>query len=65
MEQVTFSEFYSLMDIAGIIIVEDTIEFDLSRKAIMYDYLMLIDNDKNRIIDNIYPKLFTEQYLKR
>lgn len=27
MEQVTFSEFYSLMDIAGIIIVEDTIEF--------------------------------------
>ena len=54
MEQVTFSEFYSLMDIAGIIIVEDTIEFDLSRKAIMYDYLMLIDNDKNRIIDNIY-----------
>lgn len=52
MEQVTFSEFYSLMDIAGIIIVEDTIEFDLSRKAIMYDYLMLIDNDKNRIIDN-------------
>ena len=51
MEQVTFSEFYSLMDIAGIIIVEDTIEFDLSRKAIMYDYLMLIDNDKNRIID--------------
>lgn len=56
MEQVTFSEFYSLMDIAGIIIVEDTIEFDLSRKAIMYDYLMLIDNDKNRIIDNIYSE---------
>ena len=44
MEQIAFNEFYSLMDISGIIIIEDSIEFESSRSAIMYDYLMM-END--------------------
>lgn len=53
MEQVTFNEFYSLMNIAGIIIVEDSIEFDLSRTAVMYDYLMLPDDEIEGLLTNI------------
>ena len=53
MEYVAFNEFYSLMNIAGIIIVEDSIEFDLSRKAVMYDCLMLTDNEKENLVTNI------------
>lgn len=34
MEHVAFNEFYSLMNIAGIIIVEDSVEFDLSRSQL-------------------------------
>lgn len=53
MEQVAFNEFYSLMNIAGIIIVEDSIEFDLSRKSVMYDCLMLTDDERENLIANI------------
>lgn len=53
MEEVSFNEFYSLMNIAGMIIVEDSIEFDLSRKSVMYDYLMLTDDEKENLITNI------------
>lgn len=54
MEEVSFNEFYSLMNIAGIIIVEDSIEFDLSRKSVMYDYFMLTDDEKENLITNIF-----------
>lgn len=53
MEHVAFNEFYSLMNIAGIIIVEDSVEFDLSRKAVMYDCLMLTDDEKENLVTNI------------
>lgn len=53
MEQIAFNEFYSLMNIAGIIIVEDSIEFDLSRTAVMYDYLMLPDDEIESLLTNI------------
>ena len=53
MEHVTYNEFYSLMDISGIIVIEDSIEFDLSRTAVMYDYLMLMDEDRENLIFNI------------
>ena len=42
MEHVAFNEFYSLMNIAGIIIVEDSVEFDLSRKSVMYELIRRI-----------------------
>ena len=57
MENVAFNEFYSLMNIAGIIIVEDSIEFDFSRKAVMYDYLMLTDDER----ENLMAKILGEQ----
>lgn len=50
MEQVAFNEFYSLMNIAGIIIVEDSIKFDLSRKSVMYDCLMLTDDERGNLV---------------
>lgn len=53
MEQVAYNEFYSLMNIAGIIIVEDSIEFELSRTAIMYDYLMMPDNEAEYLLTHI------------
>lgn len=53
MEQVAFNEFYSLMNITGIIIVEDSIEFDLSRKSVMYDCLMLTDDERENLVANI------------
>ncbi len=53
MEQVAFNEFYSLMNIAGIIIVEDSIEFELSRTAIMYDYLMMSNNEVENLLAHI------------
>lgn len=53
MEQVAFNELYSLMNIAGIIIVEDSMDFDLSRTAIMYDYLLLTNSDKEILNQNI------------
>lgn len=53
MEQVAFNEFYSLMNIAGIIIVEDSIKFDLSRKSVMYDCLMLTDDERGNLVANI------------
>ena len=56
MEHVTFNEFYALMNIAGIIIVEDSIEFDMSRKAIMYNCLMLKDDEKENLLRNISDK---------
>lgn len=61
MEQIAFNEFYSLMNIAGIIIVEDSIEFDLSRTAIMYDYLMLPDNEIENLLTNILDKNVKEK----
>ena len=56
MEHVAFNEFYSLMNIAGIIIVEDSVEFDLSRKAVMYDCLMLTDDEKENLVTNVSDK---------
>ena len=58
MEQVSFDEFFSLMDISGVIIIEDTMEYDLSRTAIMYDYLLMADEDRSRLLsDNISEEL--------
>lgn len=53
MEQVAFNEFYLLMDISGIIVVEDSIEFDLSRNAVLYDYLMLTDGERDKLLSSI------------
>lgn len=63
MEQVTFNEFYSLMDISGIIVVEDTIEFDLSRKAVLYDYLMLTDMDRENLISKVVGEQMKEKLI--
>lgn len=61
MEQVTYDEFYSLMDIAGVIVIEDTMEFDSSRTAIMYDYLIMTDSDRKNIITNISSRQLGEK----
>lgn len=64
MEHVAFNEFYSLMNIAGIIIVEDSIEFDLSRKAVMYDCLMLTDGEKENLVTNISDEQVKSKLIK-
>lgn len=64
MEHVAFYEFYSLMNIAGIIIVEDSIEFDLSRKAVMYDCLMLTDGEKENLVTNISDEQVKSKLIK-
>ncbi|MCM1155329.1 MAG: hypothetical protein NC314_01475 [Roseburia sp.] len=64
MEQVAFNEFYLLMNIAGIIIIEDTIEFALSRTAVVYDYLMLTDDDKENLVTNISKEQMKDKLCK-
>lgn len=61
MEQISYKEFYSLMGIAGVIIVEDQIKFDFSRKAIIFDYLMMADTDREDLISNIEEKILKDK----
>jgi len=61
MEQVSYDEFYALMDISGVIVVEDTMEFDFSRTAIMYDYLIMTDSDRKNMITNISSRQLGEK----
>ena len=64
MEHVAFNEFYSLMNIAGIIIVEDSVEFDLSRKSVMYDCLMLTNDEKENLVTNISDEQIKNKLIK-
>lgn len=61
MEEISYNEFYSLMGIAGVIIVEDQMKFDNSRKAILLDYLMMEDVDRKDFISNIEEKTFKDK----
>lgn len=61
MEQIAFNEFYSLMDISGIIIIEDSIEFESSRSAIMYDYLMMENEDRENMMVGILDDILREK----
>lgn len=61
MEQITFNEFYSLMDISGIIVIEDSIEFESSRSAIMYDYLLMENADRENMIVEILDEILREK----
>lgn len=61
MEQIAFNEFYSLMDISGIIVIEDSIEFESSRSAIMYDYLMMENADRKNMMVEILDDILREK----
>lgn len=61
MEQIAFKEFYSLMDISGIIVIEDSIEFESSRSAIMYDYLMMENADRKNMMVEILDDILREK----
>ena len=61
MEQIAFSEFYSLMDISGIIVIEDSIAFESSRSAILYDYLMMENADRENMMVEILDDILREK----
>lgn len=55
-EQIEFSEFFSVMNISGIIIIEDKLEYDMKRTAFIYDYLLMENVDRESFLTQIPDK---------
>ncbi len=54
--EITYDEFYKVMDIGGIIIIEDAIDYEFTRTAIFYDYIKLSKSEKELFEELIQEK---------
>lgn len=64
MNNISFEDFYYLMKIEGIIIIEDAIQFDRNRTAVMYDYLKMQKSEQVLFTDNISNKTLAEVFIQ-
>lgn len=51
--ELSFHDFYSLMKVEGLIIIEDTMQFDSKRTAIIYDYLKMSNHEQELFLEEI------------
>lgn len=49
----SFEDFYVLMKVEGLIIIEDAIQYDSNRTAIMYDYLKMSTLERDLFLESI------------
>lgn len=50
---ITYKNFYKLMKVEGLIIIEDAIQFDKSRTAFIYNFLQMKDSDRKLFLKSI------------
>lgn len=52
-EMISYNEFYKMMNIGGVIVIEDQAEFDFTRDAILYDFLQREEYERDKFINKI------------